>query len=284
LLCGCLGIGGKKPQPVHFFVLGNGAIDGHCRLFNPEHIIVLERVNIPCFLDQVRIVTRDDGGKLVRHEFFRWGENLADGVGSTLRSRLEEVLRQSHVLLAPWGGDLRPDFRLIVAVDDFTARGDRIWLNARCEYWHNGENRLVGVRSFCASVRWEDGSADALVDGMRSLLVHFADAIAADIGLIWEGKKCCPDGELAQDCMPEDTTQWPKIFKTFQTSETGGRELLLQARTSIYVTVDPCGEGERLFSGRLAPGQRMAVPCHGAVQIFASDPDGLLVDGQPLGR
>ncbi|MDR3117358.1 MAG: PqiC family protein [Puniceicoccales bacterium] len=282
LLCGCYGLGGGKSRPAHFFVLGDGPALGRGRLFEPECVVALERVAIPRFLDQVRLVTRDRGGQLVRHEFLRWGENLSDGIGALLRKELEEGLQQDLILLAPWGGDLRPDYRLAIGVDDFTAHGDQIHLRVRCEYWNHGANRLIGVRSYGSALPWPGESADVLVAGMRRLLVGFAETIVADLVRIRngvrpiaeEGERCRPAAELSQVPLPAPREPEPSF--------PGRGAIALQASAEVYATVDAAAGGERLFSGRLRPGQRITLPCPGPARVHASDPDALRVDGRPL--
>jgi uncharacterized lipoprotein YmbA len=281
LLCGCLGIGGGKQRPMEFFLLSTtgGSCAAENRLFNPECVVLVDRVQIPPFLDQRQLVTRAAGGRMVRHEFLRWGESLRTGIGEMVRSQLALHLRQDLVLRGPVDSDLCPDLRLAIAIDDFTADEKWIHLRARCHYWDDAAGQLIGVREHDRTLpRW-GRNAPELVEGMRHLLSDFANGLADDLLQIRDGNDPFISDEPAERAAAAEPLPIPLRRADPPVPCCG--ELTLLATGNVYVTVD-CGDGERLFSGRMRPNQRIQVPCSASARIHASDENMLTVDGQPL--
>lgn len=121
LLTACAG----KSPPVDFFILESGsaaaaALDGSAACKNNR--IAVGPVSWPRYLDQPRIVTREEGNRLAFNEFNRWAGSLQDDFSRLVVSELSVLLDSERVTAFSRTARLKPDYRVEIDIQSFEGR------------------------------------------------------------------------------------------------------------------------------------------------------------------
>jgi uncharacterized lipoprotein YmbA len=279
---------------MRYFVLGKAADEGGNRQENfiPECAIAIGRTAVPGHLDRPQLVTQNAGGRIVIHGSYRWGEPLADGIGKVLCHCIERQLPQDLVAVAPWDSGVKPYFRVHPTVDDL-AIGDRaVRLRAHCEFWDGKGKTLFGVKRYDSIAARRGVNMEGAVVAVEKLLEEFGNAIGEDLRHMQAGElDLLATGIDGGACATEKKSAAAPVEKisTAEPASTAAPrprlfypEIVLEADSLVYVTVDSLQTGERIFSQKIRPKQLRKISHDRPVRVSASDPAGLRINGKSV--
>lgn len=111
-----------RNEPVQFFVLAAsppdaGSPSAGSRADRPT--IGLGPVTLPGYLDRREIVTRVAPNQVRLSQNEQWAEPLAENVRSVLAQELASRLGGATIVIFPWLGSFRPDYRVRIDVTRF---------------------------------------------------------------------------------------------------------------------------------------------------------------------
>ena len=145
--------------------------------------VSVERVLLPTYLEDRRILLRKAGAEVVPLEFSRWAEPLAHGIARVVAGNLASHPAVEDVSFYPWQ-EIDPDFiRLRVKVLEFDAtRGGAVRLEVLTEILGPGKPAEVSARmrnSFESPIQGE-GTA-AVVEGYSEVLRQYSEALLHEL-------------------------------------------------------------------------------------------------------
>ncbi len=144
-------------------------------------------IDFPELLKRPQIVTRRSPAQVALAEFHQWGGSLAEEFLHVLADDLGTRLPGATVLTYPWGGRLRPDYRLRLTVERFDgALGGEVVLRVRWQLL--GRQRApLGGRLTLRERAAGPGHADYVAAQSR-LVDRLAAALAATLRRSVEGQ------------------------------------------------------------------------------------------------
>ncbi|MDR2576750.1 MAG: PqiC family protein [Puniceicoccales bacterium] len=290
-LGGCFSLG-KRSDPSHYYVLreemATGKAIGGAVSF-PRGIVVLDRVRIPEYMRRQQIVSREESGKLNIHDGLRWGEPLDVGITAVLRDYLTHYMPQCLTLSAPWTGDMQPNWTVRLVIDELSLGPRNVHLVA-----HYSIDDFVGgipvvMRTFQGSAVVERSTVEDTLCSTRQLLQRLAEHITAGLREVQESDDPAANPPTKKFAAPIAEMPLKEIIAEMKppVEEKNQRqcaplpaEVLLEARSALYVIVDDVRTGQRILSQKLAPQQKLTLPhAASALKIISSMPGALLVNG-----
>ena len=176
LAAGCIGRG-IAPREYVLAALPPGDASGAGE--PPELVLSIGPVELPDYLRRRQVVRRAQESELRASDAEVWGEDLDAGFTRVLALDLSRLVPTRRIAIFPAQEELRPDFRLVVAVERFEAGPDGVVrLDARWRLARGDAREPLVVRR--SSVAEPVATADTLstVDAMGRALAALAREIA----------------------------------------------------------------------------------------------------------
>lgn len=173
-LAGCAG----SPTPAAHYILPSQAADKETVSGAPEHILIIDPVQLASYLDGQGIVMQRDDILLQQASSHLWAEDLDRQLHRGLRQRLDERLPDTRVL------DDRNDaqaLRLSIEVDRFQGRYDGMAVAVGRWQLRDASGELLVLAPFNVSTALKRDGYPALVRALGKSWDGVADQIAERI-------------------------------------------------------------------------------------------------------
>ncbi|MDR2676960.1 MAG: PqiC family protein [Puniceicoccales bacterium] len=153
--------------------------------FKPEIIVGINPIEVPAYLNSFRLIYKkesDTNNRIFQHDFMRWGEPLAAGLGRIICQYLTAALPQNWVVVAPWALWVTPDVVLQITVEDWMPTlPDGVLLRIRCEFRAGREKCSLYAKSYSDFVALGVNSTEeSIVHAMHEMANKFAAELAND--------------------------------------------------------------------------------------------------------
>lgn len=123
-LAGCINLE-PNPDPLRLFVLQSQSLPADLLTRDPPIDVEVERVELPGYLDDRRMVIRKSPTELEMREFDRWSETLETGISRVVAENLAGLPAIREVSRYPWSNPVSEGFyRLRLKIFQFEARAD----------------------------------------------------------------------------------------------------------------------------------------------------------------
>ncbi len=180
LLTGCINLEPVE-DPTRTYILSSADLSP-IRLSREGETISLfiERVEIPPYLDDRRLVTRVAPNEVEFHEFYRWAEPIAEGIGRTIAENLDSMEVVKDVGYHPWRKYGRNDYRIRLKIFHFEANetGD-VEFSGIAEIYEPGDALvMVTTRDFRFRSPVIGQGMDGVVAAMSDSLAQFSTKLA----------------------------------------------------------------------------------------------------------
>ncbi len=178
LLAGCA----SPSQPTRFYRMDSGAVVETTRNLMPDahtQVIGVASVSVAAYLDRPQIVERLTEHRLKLHEFDQWAGSFQDNLKVTLGDALQQALPAKRVITAPWPGNLQPDYRLGLMVQQFDWVGERIVVKGTWSLVNEQTRDLVALQRVSFEEPVEGSDVDAVVSAANRGIMRWARMIAA---------------------------------------------------------------------------------------------------------
>lgn len=139
-------------------------------------------VSLPDVLDRPQIVTRPHPHRVDIAEFHRWGGSLKESLPRVLAENVAVCLGQERVVVFPWRGGDRPDYRVSVDILRFDGRlGDAVELIAVWTVRPKQDDAPPVIDRAVIRMPVSGKDYEAFVDAQSRALAALAESIAAAI-------------------------------------------------------------------------------------------------------
>ena len=142
---GCLG----KSPPARFYALTPltaGDADARQNPPGEDTVVGIGPVTLADYLDQPRIVTREDDNRLVRAEYDHWAGSFKDNLTSVMAENVGALLRTPRVYRYPWRRSVPVDYQIVLDIVRLDGRlGREALLVARWSVFGGGDNALIAA-------------------------------------------------------------------------------------------------------------------------------------------
>jgi uncharacterized lipoprotein YmbA len=180
LLIGCA----SPPQPTRFYRMDSGAPGGKTQDLLPDSkrlMIGVDQVSVAAYLDRPQIVQRVTEHRLKLHEFDQWAGSFQDNLKVTLGEALQQALPARQVITAPWPGNLQPDYRLGLMIQQFDWDADRIIVRGTWSLIRESTRSLVILQRVNFEEPVQGSDIDAVVTAAKRSVDRWARMIAERI-------------------------------------------------------------------------------------------------------
>lgn len=181
LLGGCLNFE-PVSDPTRTFVLGVQGVDT-VQAENRAFQVSVERVEIPSYLQDRRLVVRKSEAEVDYQEFIRWAEPLRDGIARVVAGNLSQHAAIRGVSHYPWKQHYESDFQVRLLILKFETNASGL---ARLEVIYEilapeatSWEVLREKRSF--STETNPQSPDEHVAALSRLLKQLSESILSDL-------------------------------------------------------------------------------------------------------
>lgn len=148
-------------------------------------VVGLGPINLPKYLSQPQIVTRQSKNEILIEEFHRWSEPLDDNVTRVLSDNLIKLLRTHHVATYPWKRSDSVDLQVKVDIHRFEAScNGKVTLKVRWQIFDEHERKLLRAKSRTYVEYMGDCKCftyDIIVACMSDVLGRLSKDIARDV-------------------------------------------------------------------------------------------------------
>jgi uncharacterized lipoprotein YmbA len=161
--------------------------------FKPEIVVGINPIEVPEYLNSFRIIYKKEGdtnNRIFQHDFMRWGEPLAAGLGRIVCQHLTAALPQHWMVVAPWARWISPDVILQITVDDWMPTlPDGVLLRVRCEFRAPDKEKCsLYAKSYSHFVALSANSTEeSIVHAMHEMANKFAAELTNDACALLEG-------------------------------------------------------------------------------------------------
>lgn len=139
-------------------------------------------VSLPDVLDRPQIVTRPHPHRVDIAEFHRWGGSLKESLPRVLAENVAVCLGQEQVVVFPWRGGDRPDYRVSVDILRFDGRlGDSVELVAVWTVRPKKDDAPPVIDRAVIRMPVSGKDYEAFVDAQSRALAALAESIATAI-------------------------------------------------------------------------------------------------------
>jgi uncharacterized protein len=178
LLAGCA----SPSQPTRFYRMDRGAVAETTRNLMPDahtQVIGVAPVSVAPYLDRPQIVERLTEHRLKLHEFDQWAGSIQDNLKVTFGDALQQVLPAKRVVTAPWPGNLQPDYRLGLVIQQFDWVGERVVVKGTWSLVNERTHDLAALQQVSFDEPLEGSDVDAVVAAANRSIMRWARMIAA---------------------------------------------------------------------------------------------------------
>jgi uncharacterized lipoprotein YmbA len=147
---------------------------------NESVSLYIERVEIPPYLDDRRLVTRLSPNKLQYHEFHRWAEPIAEGIGRVIAENLDSMQVVSDVSYYPWRQFGSSDHRIRLKIFHFEkSEGAQVSFSGIAEVYAPGDKlELLSKHNFNVRVPVQSDDMESIIAAMSAALADFSENLA----------------------------------------------------------------------------------------------------------
>ena len=179
LLSGCAGLSLKpKPDATRFYVLEPSLPPTHTV---GDLTMGMERINLPEYLQDSRIVVRESAHEIRYAEHHRWSERLDRAVSRFLMGTIPTQSPVSRVKPAPWADPHHIDYILSLSIHRMEGHRDgTIRLDASWELRHPREGMVLHAEQFSHQESGWDGKQDYAT--LAAALSHAIEQLGHAIG------------------------------------------------------------------------------------------------------
>jgi uncharacterized protein len=178
MLAGCA----SPSQPTRFYRMDSGAVAETPRNLMPDahtQVIGVAPVSVAAYLDRPQIVERLTEHRLKLHEFDQWAGSIQDNLKVTLGDALQQVLPAKRIVTAPWPGNLQPDYRLGLMIQQFDWVGERVVVKGTWSLVNERTHDLAALQQVSFDEPLEGSDVDAVVAAANRSIMRWARMIAA---------------------------------------------------------------------------------------------------------
>jgi uncharacterized lipoprotein YmbA len=148
-------------------------------------VVGINPIEVPEYLNSFRLIYKkggDTNNRIFQHDFMRWGEPLAAGLGRIICEYLTVALPRNWVIVAPWALWISPDVILQITIEDWMPTlPDGVLLRIRCEFRTGKEKSSMHAKSYSSFVVLEANSTEeSIVHVMHEMANKFAAELAND--------------------------------------------------------------------------------------------------------
>ncbi len=174
---GCIDLE-PKPDPTRIFVLtGNRPTLPPTGTGNIS--VGIRRIELPAYLKNPKMATRQGGLEIVYSEFNRWGEGLDKAIGRNLMTALLANPHVSRATLFPSNEKIPPNYSVAVAILRFEGDGSNAAiLEARWKILDPKSGEIVQTGATKASRQWNGSDYAALATALSGNLTELAQDIS----------------------------------------------------------------------------------------------------------
>ncbi len=177
--------GCTRSKPTRFYILTSASGSeptSHDRLSAEQLVVGIGPLDFPKYLDRPQIVSRTNGYRLKLAEFDRWAEPLAQSFGRALTENLSSMLSTERVVLLPWKGGHRVDYRIAMEVIRFDGNPEsEVLLIARWTLLGPDGNELGAPRRSRIVVSTRQVGYEGIAGGMSEAVEELSREIVAEI-------------------------------------------------------------------------------------------------------
>ncbi|MET0090836.1 MAG: PqiC family protein [Candidatus Thiodiazotropha sp.] len=180
LLAGCA----SPSQPTRFYRMDNAVPGVQSQDLLPESkrlMIGVDQVSVAAYLDRPQIVQRLTEHRLKLHEFDQWAGSFQDNLRVTLGESLQQALPDRQVITAPWPGNLQPDYRLSLMIQQFDWVEDRIIVRGTWSVIRETTRNLVILQRVSFEEPLQGSDIDAVVSAAKRSVDRWARMAAQRI-------------------------------------------------------------------------------------------------------
>lgn len=181
IFCGCLNFE-PVSDPTRTFVLGIQGVDT-VQAGNKSIRLDVDRVEIPSYLEDRRLLIRKTAAEIEYQEFLRWAEPLRDGIARVVAANLSQHASISGVSHYPWKQNHASDYKVRLQILRFEVSQDGL---AQMEVLYeilppdSREKILIREKRKFSRETSLDSTEDQ-VAALSGLLKQLSEAILADL-------------------------------------------------------------------------------------------------------
>lgn len=182
---GCMG----KSQPPRFYTLSPISAGKRATAAKGpalDAVIGIGPVKLADYLDKSRIVTRNNGNRIIEAEFDQWSGSLKDNLTNVLTENIGYLLATDRVFIYPWRSYIPVDYQVTVDIIRFDGQpGKEVALVARWSVMSADEKKLFAVKRSDIREAAGNGGYEDLVaaqsKALASLSLQIVEAIQAAV-------------------------------------------------------------------------------------------------------
>jgi len=172
LLAGC-----STPIDRHYYVLDTGS-ETKAKPAANHHVVVLQ-VEIPPYLDQSRLVSRDNNNQLHIADAHQWGGLLRANIARILAGNLAS---RATVATAPLPGGLIADASLLITIRQFERQADgHVMLTVQWHLITKGKPTRSRTQTLTDNSSIGERDYSGMTTAMSRLLARLSDDIATTL-------------------------------------------------------------------------------------------------------
>ena len=181
LVAGCGSLMGESP-PINYYTLTPTSSGDDTRAFADSHIIAVQTVRLPEYLNQKGIVTRTEAHELDVAANSQWAGALDDDITKVIVADLSKLLGTTRIVAYPVSAALPVDRVVQVDISRFGAEpGGNVQLSAQWIIFGDGGRSYVQVDGGTYSASASNGDYRSIAAAMSRALGDLSGDIATSL-------------------------------------------------------------------------------------------------------